>query len=87
MTKLIKRLAKTYNLNDDAMPNVSKSKRYGQVQFLLHKNYDEKSLSKDSWREMIREIVPTDSNQNLHLDVIIGCTYYNDISEAVYWAK
>lgn len=89
LTKLVKRLAKVYNLSesDDAMPNVMKSKKYGQVQFLLHKNYVEKSLSKESWREMVREIVPTDIGSTLQIDLIQGCVFYHDINEAIYWVK
>lgn len=88
LSKLVKRLAKIYNLLEtDAMPNVIKSKKYGQLQFLLHKNYFEKSLSKESWREMVREIVPHDSNLNLKLDLTHGCACHRDFSEAVYWAK
>lgn len=88
LTKLVKRLAKAYNLSEsDAMPNVMKSKKYGQVQFLLHKNFMEKSLSKESWREMVREIVPNDVSSSLQLDLVQGCILYRDMNEAVYWAK
>lgn len=46
ITKLVKRLAKIYNLlNADAMPNTLKAQAYGQLQFLLHKNYNERGLS------------------------------------------
>lgn len=52
-TKLVKRLAKQYGLLDtDAMPNVIKVQTNGQLQFLLYKNYSERSLSKygySSW--------------------------------------
>lgn len=46
LTKLVVRLAKSYNIPKEAMPNVHKSKIYGALQFLVHKNYVEKSLSK-----------------------------------------
>lgn len=48
LSKLIKRLSKLYKIADPdvAMPNVTKMQIYGQLQFLLHKNYNEKSLSK-----------------------------------------
>lgn len=88
LSKLIKRLAKVYNLLDsDALPNVMKSKKYGQVQFLLYKNYIEKSLSKESWQEMVREIVPISASDDLKLDLVHGCSYHRDINEAVYWAR
>lgn len=87
LSKLIKRLAKQYNLPDDVIPNVIKGKTRGQLQFLLRKNYSEKSLSKDSWREMVLEIVPKTAELDLKLELIDGCTFNNDINEAVYWAK
>lgn len=88
LSKLIKRLAKQYNLlESDAMPNLKKIKNYGQLQFLLHKNYNEKSLNKDSWQEMVRDIVPKNSNTDLQLDLIQGCAYNRDITEAAYWAR
>lgn len=59
LSKLIKRLAKAYNLlESDAMPNVMKIKKYGQLQFLLHKNYNEKSLSMNSFISFIYNILP-----------------------------
>lgn len=85
---MIKRLAKVYNLLDsDALPNVMKSKKYGQVQFLLHKNYYEKSLSKEAWQEMVLEIVPLNASADLKMDLIQGCCYNRDINEAAHWAK
>lgn len=47
LAKLIKRLAKQYRIADSeaAMPNVTKMQIYGQLQFLLRKNYYEQSLS------------------------------------------
>lgn len=45
LTKLITRLAKVYRVKSDATPNVVKAKNYGALQFLLHKKYQERSLS------------------------------------------
>lgn len=87
LSKIIKRLAKQYNLPDDVIPNVIKGKVRGQLQFLIRKNYSEKSLSKESWREMVREIVPNDVSSSLQLDLVQGCILYRDMNEAVYWAK
>lgn len=88
LSKLIKRLAKAYNLLDsDALPNVMKSKKYGQVQFLLHKNYNERSLSKEAWQEMVLEIVPFNASADLKMDLIQGCCYNRDITEAAHWAR
>lgn len=87
LSKLIKRLAKQYNLPDDVIPNVIKGKVRGQLQFLLRKNYVEKSLSKDSWREMVLEIVPKTAELDLKIELIDGCSYNNDLNEAVYWAR
>lgn len=85
MSKLIKRLAKQYNLAEPQ--NVTKGKTRGQLQFLIRKNYSEKSLSKDSWREMVLEIVPKAAESQLKMDLVEGCMFNNDINEAVYWAK
>lgn len=87
LSKLIKRLAKQYNLPDDVIPNVIKGKVRGQLQFLVRKNYSEKSLSKDAWREMVLEIVPKTAELDLKLELIDGCSYNNDMNEAVYWAR
>lgn len=87
LSKLVKRLAKQYNLPDDVIPNVIKGKTRGQLQFLVRKNYVEKSLSKDSWREMVLEIVPKTAELDLKLELIDGCSYNNDQNEAVYWAR
>lgn len=87
LSKLIKRLAKTYNLPDDVIPNVIKGKVRGQLQFLVRKNYSEKSLSKDAWREMVLEIVPKTAELDLKLELIDGCSYNNDMNEAVYCAR
>lgn len=87
LSKLIKRLAKQYNLPDDVIPNVTKGKVRGQLQFLIRKNYIEKSLSKDSWRELVHEIVPKTAELSLKLELIDGCTFNNDNNEAVYWAR
>lgn len=57
MSKVVSRLAKQYNISEALTPNVTRRKQYGQLQFLLRKNYTEESLSKDSWREMVLEIV------------------------------
>lgn len=85
LSKLIKRLSKQYNIPEPQ--NVTKGKKRGQLQFLIRKNYSEKSLSKESWREMVHEIVPQSAEKELKMDLIEGCTYSNDINEAVYWAK
>lgn len=85
LSKLIKRLSKQYNLPEPQ--NVTKGKKRGQLQFLIRKNYSEKSLSKDSWREMVLEIVPKAAESELKMDLIDGCAFNSDINEAVYWAK
>lgn len=87
LSKLVKRLSKQYELPNDVTPNVSKGKQHGQLQFLLRKNYYEKSLSKESWREMVREIVPKNSELELMLELIDGCWFNNDVTEAAHWAR
>lgn len=80
-------MAKRYNISDESTPNVTRRRRYGQLQFLLRKNYQEESLSKDSWREMVLEIVPANSELELLLELVNGCWFSGDRNEAVYWAK
>lgn len=46
LSKLVQRLAKAYNIPKEYTPNVSKMKNFGALQFLCHKRYYEKSLSK-----------------------------------------
>lgn len=87
LAKLIKRLTKLLNLPDDIAPNVAKGKQYGQLQFLLRKNYYEKGLSHEAFREMVREILPLDAEMNLKLELIDTCTYNNDLEEAVHWMQ
>lgn len=86
LSKLIKRLAKQYRLPDDVTPNVTKGKIRGQLQFLMRKNYIEKSLSKDAWRELVLEIVSMTTELDLKLELIDGCSF-NDVAEASYWAR
>lgn len=46
LTKLIQRLAKMYELPKELTPNMNKRHSYGALQFLIHKRFVEKSLSK-----------------------------------------
>lgn len=46
LSKLVQRLAKNYNIPKEFTPNVNKMKNFGALQFLVHKRYYEKSLSK-----------------------------------------
>lgn len=87
MAKLIKRLTKLYNLPDDLTPNVAKGKQYGQLQFLLRKNYYEKGLSRDAFREMVREILPSNAEMYLKFELVDSCANYNDLDEAVHWVR
>lgn len=87
VTKIVSRLAKQYNIPSESTPNVTRRKQYGQLQFLLRKNYTEKGLSKESWREMVLEIVPMKSESELKIELINGCWFNDDRNEAAYWAK
>lgn len=68
-------------------PNVAKGKQFGQLQFLLRKNFYEKALSPEAFREMVREILPADAEMHLKLELIDSCANYNDLDEAVHWAR
>lgn len=45
LNKLITRLAKSFRVGADAMPNVFRAKNWGALQFLMHKHFNEHSLS------------------------------------------
>lgn len=45
------------------------------------------SLDKDSWQEMVRDVVPKNSNVELQLELIHGCSFNRDIIEAAFWAR
>lgn len=46
LIKLITRLIKLYDIKKELTPNVTKIKNHGALQFLLYKNFSEKTLSK-----------------------------------------
>lgn len=46
MTKLIARFVKLYNLPPEMCPNLNRKRNEGALQFLIHKRYDDGSLSK-----------------------------------------
>lgn len=87
LAKLIKRLARSFNLPEDLTPNVAKGKQFGQLQFLMRKHYYERGTSRDAFREMVREILPAHAETYLKLELIDTCTNNNDFEEALYWAE
>lgn len=85
LTKLITRLAKKYNATHDCIPNVIRMKNYGALQYIMHKKFNEKSLSNESWREMIKDTIAHDAI-DLQYELISACSY-NECTDAIYWAK
>lgn len=45
LIKVITRLAKTFRVGADAMPNVFRAKNWGALQFLMHKHFTKRGLS------------------------------------------
>lgn len=45
ISKLVARLAKTYNIPSHVYPNLNKKRGKGALQFVIYKRYVEKSLS------------------------------------------
>lgn len=86
LTKLITRLAQKYKIPPDATPHMNRAKSFGYLQYLVHKKYVEKSLSTDSWRELVQDTLHIDY-QDMHIDFICSITYYNDFEESAYWAQ
>lgn len=83
--KLIAKLVKTYNLSYDLTPNLNQKRSAGTLNFLFHKRFSERTLSLDSWKEMIYDAVK--DNKSLQLELVISLSAYNEPGEAFYWAN
>ncbi|XP_001861848.2 exonuclease mut-7 homolog [Culex quinquefasciatus] len=86
LSKLVQRLAKSYNIPKEFTPNVNKMKNFGALQFLCHKRYYEKGLNKDSWDEMVRDTV-SEADRDLQLELVCLCSGFGDQAEAAKWAE
>lgn len=84
LTKLIVRLTKKYGITSESIPNVTHSKSYGYLQYLVHKKYVERCISNDAWRELVREFVNT---QGLKSELISSICQHTDAEEAFFWCK
>ncbi|XP_014209348.1 exonuclease mut-7 homolog [Copidosoma floridanum] len=85
ISKLVARLAKLYNVPHDVCPNLNKKRGEGAIQFLIYKRYVEASLSVESWREMAKEAIGSDSS--LQVEVIRSLANVNDPAEAYYFVQ
>ena len=56
----------------------------GAVRYLLYKYYIEKTMTRDSWADMLESAVG--ENKSLHQQLITELLGYNDIPEALKWA-
>ncbi|KAK3927247.1 Exonuclease mut-7-like protein [Frankliniella fusca] len=83
--KLISKLVKTYNLSNELTPNLNQKRGAGTLNFLFHKRFIDKTLSLDSWKEMIYDAVK--DNQSLQLELVLNLGFYNERAEAFYWAN
>lgn len=86
ISKLVNRLLKKYRLSDTIAPNSRKHKEFGSLNFILRKNYYEKSLSQASFEEMIKDTVGT--NRELQIELVyMTFTCYGAYEDAVMWTK
>ncbi|XP_046587355.1 exonuclease mut-7 homolog isoform X1 [Neodiprion lecontei] len=85
MNKLVGRLAKQYNLPPEYCPNLNQRRGEGALKFLIYKRYVDCKIRGESWNEMVRETVGTDSR--LQFELVKSLAQANDTKEALRWAK
>ncbi|KAJ8687517.1 hypothetical protein QAD02_023311 [Eretmocerus hayati] len=85
LAKLVARLAKVYNLPPESCPHLHSKRGKGALSFMLHKRYVDGTLSHDSFREMAKEALGSDSL--LQAEILRLLINYNDVMEALYFAK
>ncbi|XP_078040798.1 exonuclease mut-7 homolog isoform X2 [Augochlora pura] len=85
IVKLVARFVKLHNLPQNICQNVNNKRNEGALHFLIHKRYDDYSLSQASWREMAQEAIG--ENKKLQLDLLRLLINVKDAREGLYWAK
>nr|CAD7405630.1 unnamed protein product [Timema poppensis] len=83
LSKLVARLVKIHKLPPETCPNLNYRRSEGALQFLVHKKFQDNSLSVDSWREMAREAVGNDPR--LHRELVDKVINQGAFKEAKYW--
>nr|CAD7574286.1 unnamed protein product [Timema californicum] len=83
LSKLVARLVKIHKLPPETCPNLNYRRSEGALKFLVHKKFQDNSLSVDSWREMAREAVGNDPR--LHRELVDKVINQGAFKEAKYW--
>ena len=68
----------------ETCPNIMENRAMATVRYLLYKYYIEKSMTRDSWADMLESAVM--ENSSLHQQLITEILGYNDVPEALKWA-
>ncbi|ESO95750.1 hypothetical protein LOTGIDRAFT_116671 [Lottia gigantea] len=85
LSKLAVRLMKLYQIPASLCPNISNARGYGALKYLLYKRYIEGTMGSGSWEEMVQSAVGDSVYLKEQLLEQLMC--YNDLKEAVKWAK
>ncbi|XP_076344692.1 exonuclease mut-7 homolog isoform X2 [Tachypleus tridentatus] len=83
--KLLGRLVKLYGIPVEKCPNLCQRRSAGAFRYILYKKYIERSITDESYDEMVKGAVGQDTN--LQQQLLTELTYFNDITGAVKWAK
>ncbi|XP_013783154.1 exonuclease mut-7 homolog [Limulus polyphemus] len=82
--KLLGRLVKLYGIPIEKCPNLCQRRSAGAFRYILYKKYIERSITDESYDEMIKEAVGQDPN--LQRELLTELTCFNDNTGAVKWA-
>ncbi|XP_055843854.1 exonuclease mut-7 homolog [Episyrphus balteatus] len=83
MSKLVARLAKKYQIDDQLTPNLSYSKSRSYM-YYLYKRFKDGEMSRDSFRELVKDAATTTV---LKYDLVANISSHGDREEALYWVK
>ncbi|XP_066909568.1 exonuclease mut-7 homolog [Halyomorpha halys] len=67
LCKLLKRFASIHNIPPDSMPNLTLRNGIGTVNFLIRKRYYDRSLSKEAFRELVKDACGSRREVMIHL--------------------
>ncbi|XP_055913414.1 exonuclease mut-7 homolog isoform X2 [Eupeodes corollae] len=83
MSKLVARLAKKYQIDEQLTPNLSYSKSRSYM-YYLYKRFKDGKMSRDSFRELVKDAATTTV---LKYDLVANISSHGDREEALYWVK
>ncbi|CAC5357048.1 unnamed protein product [Mytilus coruscus] len=85
LSKLAARLMKLYDIPQELCPNISKARGVGALRYLLYRRYIEGKMGTGSWEELVENAVG--DNDYLKEQLVEQLMCYNELTEAVKWAK